>query len=148
MTDEIDSHGNSLLDGERITHFGHFLRSTSLDEIPSLLSVLRGDMSLVGPRPLLLEYTKYYSAEQARRLEIKPGITGWAQVNGRNAISWEEKFIYDTWYVDNQSFWLDIKIILLTLKKTLVREGISPKDQVIMRRFDKMMISRRGSDEK
>ena len=148
MTKEIDSQGNPLPDKNRLTRFGKLLRSTSLDEIPSLWSVLKGDMSLVGPRPLLLEYTKYYSAEQARRLKIKPGITGWAQVNGRNAISWEEKFVYDTWYVDNQSFWLDITIICLTIKKILLREGISPKDRDIMPRFDTMMISKRRSDEK
>lgn len=148
MTDEIDIHGNLLPDKNRLSHFGNFLRSTSLDEIPSLLCVLKGDMSLVGPRPLLLEYTKYYSTEQARRLQIKPGITGWAQVNGRNAISWEQKFIYDTWYVDNQSTWLDIKIIWLTIIKILAREGISPKGEITMPRFDTIMINRRGSDEK
>ncbi len=148
MTDKIDSHGNRLPDEKRLTRFGKLLRSTSLDEIPSLWNVLKGDMSLVGPRPLLLEYTQYYSPEQARRLQIKPGITGWAQVNGRNAISWEEKFIYDTWYVDNQSFWLDITIIFLTVKKILLRENTSPKDSVIMPRFDKMMISKRRSNEK
>jgi sugar transferase EpsL len=148
MTDKIDSNGNLLPDESRLSHFGKFLRSTSLDEIPSLWSVLKGDMSLVGPRPLLLEYTKYYSNEQTRRLQVKPGITGWAQVNGRNAISWEEKFIYDTWYVDNKSLWLDIKIIWLTVKKILVKEGISPKGGVTMPRFDTIMINRRSSDEK
>ena len=135
MTDEIDSHGNPLPDEKRLTRFGKLLRSTSLDELPSLWSVLKGDMSLVGPRPLLLEYTKYYSTEQARRLQIKPGITGWAQINGRNAISWEHKFRYDVWYVDNQSFWLDVKIIWMTIKKVVTRDGISAKDNVTMPKF-------------
>ena len=117
MRDGVDSDGNVLPDSERLTPFGDKLRSTSLDELPGLWSVLKGDMSLVGPRPLLVEYLPLYSATQARRHDVKPGITGWAQVNGRNAISWEQKFSFDVWYVDNQSFWLDIKILFLTVKK-------------------------------
>lgn len=135
MKDAVDSHGNPLPDSERMTPFGAFLRSSSLDELPGLWNVLKGDMSLVGPRPLLMEYLPLYSAEQARRHEVKPGITGWAQVNGRNAISWEQKFQYDIWYVENQSFWLDLKIIALTLKKVLVREGISAAGEVTMSKF-------------
>jgi len=125
MKDAIDNSGNPLPDSERLTSFGKILRSTSLDELPALWNVLKGDMSLIGPRPLLVEYLPLYSKEQSRRHEVRPGITGWAQVNGRNAISWEEKFKLDAWYVDNQSFWLDIKILLLTVKKVFVREGIS-----------------------
>jgi len=135
MTDERDEHGNLLPDGVRLTKFGRFLRSTSLDELPGLWCVLKGDMSLVGPRPLLMEYLPLYSAEQARRHEARPGITGWAQVNGRNAISWEQKFEYDVWYVDNQSLWLDIKIIFLTLKKVFVRDGISAQGEATMPAF-------------
>lgn len=125
MRDAIDDEGNLLPDTERITPFGQFLRSTSLDELPELWNVLKGDMSLVGPRPLLMEYLPLYSAEQYRRHEVRPGVTGWAQINGRNAISWEEKFNLDTWYVDNRSLWLDLKIIYLTIKKVLVRDGIT-----------------------
>ena len=125
MTEERDEKGNLLPDGDRLTSFGKFLRKTSIDELPSLWNVLKGDMSLVGPRPLLLEYLPLYSKEQMRRHEVKPGITGWAQVNGRNAISWEEKFKLDIWYVENQSFWLDIKIMALTIWKVMKREGIS-----------------------
>lgn len=135
MTDERDEQGNLLPDGVRLTAFGHFLRSTSLDEIPELWNVLKGDMSLVGPRPLLMEYLPLYSPEQARRHEVRPGVTGWAQVNGRNAISWEEKFALDVWYVDNRSIWLDIKILLLTVKKVLVREGISAAGEATMGKF-------------
>lgn len=135
MTDERDESGNLLPDAVRLTQFGRFLRSTSLDELPGLWSVLKGDMSLVGPRPLLMEYLPLYSAEQARRHETRPGITGWAQVNGRNAISWEQKFEYDVWYVDNQSLWLDIKIIFLTLKKVVVRDGISAQGEATMPAF-------------
>ncbi|MDR9498534.1 MAG: sugar transferase [Hydrogenovibrio sp.] len=135
MTDERDEQGNLLPDALRLTKFGRFLRSTSLDELPGLWSVLKGDMSLVGPRPLLVEYLPLYSAEQARRHETRPGITGWAQVNGRNAISWEQKFEYDVWYVDNQSLWLDIKIIFLTLKKVFVRDGISADGEETMSKF-------------
>ena len=136
MTNELDKNEILLPDANRLTKFGKFLRSTSLDELPSLLSVLKGDMSLVGPRPLLEEYLPFYSEQQNRRHEVRPGITGWAQINGRNAISWEEKFELDLWYVENQSLWLDIKILCLTLKKVFVRDGISPKGEDIMPRFD------------
>ena len=125
MTDARDAQGNLLPDAERLTRFGRFLRSTSLDELPELFNVLRGDMSLVGPRPLLMAYLPLYSPEQARRHEVRPGITGWAQVNGRNALSWEEKFAMDVWYVDHQSFWMDVKIVLLTVWKILKRENIT-----------------------
>ena len=135
MTDERDENGILLSDKVRLTGFGKFLRSTSLDELPGLWNVLKGDMSLVGPRPLLVEYLPLYSTEQARRHEVKPGITGWAQINGRNAISWDEKFKLDCWYVDNHSFWLDIKVIFITLKKIIVREGISTKGEVTMQAF-------------
>lgn len=135
MLDAIDSSGNPLPDSERLTKFGAVLRSISLDELPSLWNVLKGDMSLVGPRPLLVEYLELYSPEQARRHEVRPGITGWAQVNGRNAISWEDKFKFDVWYVDNQSLWLDLKILLLTVKKVFVREGISADGEVTMSKF-------------
>jgi len=135
MTGERDEDGNLLPDGVRLTRFGRFLRKTSLDELPTLWNVLRGDMSLVGPRPLLPEYLPLYTKEQNRRHEVKPGITGWAQVNGRNAISWEEKFKLDVWYVNNRSLWLDMKIILMTVLKVLKREGIAPSDQPIMPRF-------------
>lgn len=135
MLDGNDKHGNLLPDDERMTPFGAFLRSTSLDELPGLFNVLKGDMSLVGPRPLLVQYLPLYSNEQARRHNVRPGITGWAQVNGRNAISWDEKFKLDVWYVDNQSFWLDIKILLLTVKKVFVREGISADGHVTIEPF-------------
>lgn len=125
MTNEKDKNGNLLPDSKRLTKFGKFLRSLSLDELPELFNVLKGDMSLVGPRPLLPEYLPYYTREQMRRHDVKPGITGWAQINGRNAISWEEKFKYDVWYVDNWSIWLDLKILFLTIIKVLKREGIS-----------------------
>lgn len=125
MTNERDEQGRLLPDRERLTPFGRFLRSSSLDELPELINVLKGEMSLVGPRPLLLEYLELYSADQARRNEVRPGITGWAQVNGRNDLSWEEKFKLDVWYVDNQSLWLDLKILWLTLAKVILREGIS-----------------------
>jgi sugar transferase EpsL len=125
MLDKRDEQGNLLPDEERLTRFGTFLRSTSLDELPELFNVLKGEMSLVGPRPLLMEYLENYSPEQARRHEVKPGITGWAQVHGRNAISWEEKFELDVWYVDHHSLRLDIKILWLTLGMVLKREGIS-----------------------
>ena len=137
MTNESDKEGILLSDELRLTKFGKLLRSTSLDELPSLWNVLKGEMSLVGPRPLLVEYLSLYSSKQARRHEVKPGITGWAQVNGRNAISWDEKFDLDVWYVDNQSIWLDIKILYLTIKKVILRDGISAKDDVTMPRFDK-----------
>jgi len=135
MRDAIDSMGNPLPDAERMTPFGHFLRASSLDELPELWSVLKGDMSLVGPRPLLNEYLPLYNAEQARRHEVRPGITGWAQVNGRNSLSWEEKFKLDIWYVDNHTVWLDIKILLMTVRKVLVREGISADGEVTMSKF-------------
>lgn len=125
MTNEVDQLGVLLPDSVRLTKFGKFLRSTSLDELPSLWSVLKGDMSLVGPRPLLVEYLDLYSENQARRHQVKPGITGWAQVNGRNAISWDEKFDLDVWYVDNKSIWLDIKILWMTIKKVFMRDGIN-----------------------
>jgi lipopolysaccharide/colanic/teichoic acid biosynthesis glycosyltransferase len=135
MRDARDAEGNSLPDAERMTPFGQFLRSTSLDELPELWNVLKGDMSLVGPRPLLMEYLPLYSEEQYRRHEVRPGVTGWAQVNGRNAISWEEKFKLDVWYVDNRSFWLDLKILLLTVKKVLIRDGIAGEGEVTMSKF-------------
>ena len=125
MNNHKNDKGELLLDVERLTNFGKWLRSTSLDELPSLWNVLKGEMSLVGPRPLLMEYLPLYNAEQARRHDVKPGITGWAQVNGRNAISWDEKFKLDVWYIDNQSFYLDVKIILLTIKKVLFRVNIT-----------------------
>jgi lipopolysaccharide/colanic/teichoic acid biosynthesis glycosyltransferase len=135
MKEAYDTNGQPLPDQVRMTKFGSFLRSSSLDELPGLWCVLKGDMSLVGPRPLLVEYLPLYSAEQARRHDVKPGITGWAQVNGRNAISWGQKFQLDTWYVDNQSAWLDIKILFLTVKKVFVREGISSDGEVTMSKF-------------
>jgi len=135
MLDGKDKQGNLLPDDERMTPFGAFLRSTSLDELPGLFNVLKGDMSLVGPRPLLVQYLPLYNAEQARRHDVRPGITGWAQVNGRNAISWEQKFKLDVWYVDNQSFLLDFKILLLTVKKVFVREGISADGHVTIEPF-------------
>ncbi|MEW6179272.1 MAG: sugar transferase [Chloroflexota bacterium] len=125
MRNAVDRYGNPLPDGERLTPLGRFLRSTSLDELPELFNVLRGEMSLVGPRPLLVEYLPRYTPEQARRHEVLPGITGWAQINGRNALTWEEKFRLDVWYVDHWSLWLDIKILALTLWKVLRREGIN-----------------------
>lgn len=130
-----DRDGSLLPDGERLTQLGRLLRATSLDELPELWNVLKGDMSLVGPRPLLMEYLPLYSPEQARRHAVRPGITGWAQVNGRNSLSWEKKFQFDVWYVDNQSFWLDIKIFLLTVKKVFFREGISAEGDATMPRF-------------
>jgi len=135
MRDAVDANGNPLPDSERMTPFGHFLRSTSLDELPELWNVLKGDMSLVGPRPLLMEYLPLYSPEQYRRHETRPGVTGWAQVNGRNALSWEDKFKLDIWYVDNQSIWLDIKIVFLTVKKVLIRDGISADGEMTMPKF-------------
>lgn len=135
MRDAIDANGNPLPDSERMTPFGSFLRSSSLDELPELWNVLKGDMSLVGPRPLLMEYLPLYNDEQKRRHQARPGVTGWAQINGRNAISWEEKFKLDTWYVDNQSLWLDIKIIFLTIKKVFIRDGISAEGEATMSKF-------------
>ena len=130
-----DRNGKLLSDVERLTQFGRILRSTSLDELPELWNVLRGDMSLVGPRPLLMEYLERYTPEQARRHEVRPGITGWAQINGRNAITWEEKFKLDVWYVDNQSFWLDVKIIFITIWKIFRREGINQEGQATMEKY-------------
>lgn len=135
MLNAFDADGNPLPDSQRMTRFGSFLRSTSLDELPELWNVLKGDMSLVGPRPLLMEYLPLYSQEQYRRHEVRPGVTGWAQVNGRNALSWEEKFKLDVWYVDNRSFWLDCKIIFLTVKKVLMRDGISADGEATMTKF-------------
>ena len=135
MTDAKGPDGQLLPDADRLTPFGRFLRSTSLDELPELWNVLKGDMSLVGPRPLLMEYLPLYTAEQARRHEARPGVTGWAQINGRNAISWEDKFSLDVWYVDNKSLWLDIKILWLTIKKVLIRDGISAAGEATMSQF-------------
>ncbi|WP_040617821.1 sugar transferase [Roseovarius nubinhibens] len=135
MRDAIDADGRPLPDAERLTKLGRFLRSSSLDELPELWNVLKGEMSLVGPRPLLMEYLPLYSPEQARRHEVRPGVTGWAQVNGRNAISWDEKFALDVWYVDNRSLWLDLKIIWLTIRKVVKREGISAAGEATMSRF-------------
>jgi len=135
MNDHRDSSGQLLPDGVRLTALGRWLRRLSLDELPQLLNVLKGEMSLVGPRPLLVEYLERYSPEQARRHEVKPGITGWAQVNGRNALSWEEKFALDVWYVDHQSFWLDLKILFLTLARVVKRDGISAAGEATMPEF-------------
>ena len=135
MTNERDKDGILLSDEFRLTKFGKFLRLTSLDELPSLWNVLKGEMSLVGPRPLLVEYLPLYTTKQARRHEVRPGITGWAQVNGRNAINWDKKFDLDVWYVDNNSILLDIKILFITIKKVFLREGISGKDNVTMSPF-------------
>jgi len=135
MLDAVGADGQPLPDALRLTPFGKLLRSTSLDELPELWNVLRGDMSLVGPRPLLMEYLPLYNEHQARRHEVRPGITGWAQVNGRNALSWQQKFELDVWYVDNRSFWLDLKILWMTVRKVLVREGISAEGQATMERF-------------
>lgn len=136
MTDEKDQQGNLLPDAQRLTKVGKFVRSTSIDELPQLINVLKGDMSLIGPRPLLPQYLPLYSKEQARRHEVRPGITGWAQINGRNAISWTKKFEYDVWYVDHCSFWLDLKIVFLTIKKVFIREGISQEGQATMEFFN------------
>jgi sugar transferase EpsL len=135
MSHKIDVKGNLLPDNERLTNFGIFLRETSLDEIPQLVNVIIGDMSLVGPRPLLMEYLPLYSSEQAKRHLVKPGISGWAQVCGRNSLSWQEKFILDVWYVENSSFKLDIKILLLTIKKVLSKKHINASDTTTMKKF-------------
>lgn len=135
MTDARGADGALLPDADRLTPFGRFLRASSLDELPELWNVLKGEMSLVGPRPLLMEYLPLYSPQQARRHEVRPGITGWAQVNGRNALGWDDKFKLDVWYVDHHSLWLDIKILWLTVKKVLVREGISAAGEATMPRF-------------
>ncbi len=136
MTDARDASGALLPDAQRLTLFGRFLRASSLDELPELWNVLRGEMSLVGPRPLLMEYLPLYSPEQARRHDVRPGITGWAQVNGRNAISWADKFALDVWYVDHRSLWLDVRILWLTVRKVLVRDGISAAGEATMPRFE------------
>lgn len=136
MTDERGPDGALLPDAQRMTPFGRFLRASSLDELPELWNVLRGEMSLVGPRPLLMEYLPLYTPQQARRHEVRPGITGWAQVNGRNAISWQDKFALDVWYVDHRSMWLDLKILWLTVRKVLVRDGISAAGEATMTRFE------------
>jgi lipopolysaccharide/colanic/teichoic acid biosynthesis glycosyltransferase len=136
MTDARDAQGNLLPDSERLTDFGKWLRATSLDELPELINVLKGEMSLVGPRPLLMDYLPLYSPEQAKRHDVRPGITGWAQINGRNAISWEQKFALDTWYVEHESVWLDIKILALTVWRVLRREGISAAGEATMPRFE------------
>lgn len=135
MTQACDAQGNLLPDAERLPPFGRWLRSTSLDELPELWNVLKGEMSLVGPRPLLMQYLPRYTPEQMRRHDVKPGITGWAQVHGRNAISWEEKFSLDVWYVDHHSFWLDLKILALTVRKIFQREGISQPGQATVQEF-------------
>lgn len=135
MLDAYDREGKPLADADRLTEFGRLLRSTSLDELPSLWNVLKGDMSLVGPRPLLMEYLPLYSPDQARRHEVRPGITGWAQVNGRNALSWDEKFALDLWYVDNRSLVLDLKILLLTVRKVIARDGINAAGEATMPKF-------------
>ncbi|MBP2281450.1 lipopolysaccharide/colanic/teichoic acid biosynthesis glycosyltransferase [Psychrobacter sp. PL19] len=135
MTDAIDNDGNFLPNNERLTAFGKMLRATSLDELPELWNVIKGDMSLVGPRPLLMEYLPLYSAEQHRRHQLRPGITGYAQVNGRNAIAWDQKFKLDVWYVDNQSLWLDIKILFKTVKKVVIKEDINADNDTTMSKF-------------
>ena len=135
MRDVVDANGQPLPDDQRLTPFGSWLRSTSLDELPELWNVLKGEMSLVGPRPLLMEYLPLYTPEQARRHEVRPGVTGWAQINGRNALSWDEKFRLDVWYVDHQSLGLDLKILMLTVRKVFVREGISAAGEATMPRF-------------
>jgi len=135
MTNERDAAGELLPDEDRLIPFGRFLRKSSLDELPSIWNVLRGEMSLVGPRPLLMRYLDLYSPEQARRHEVKPGVTGWAQINGRNAISWEEKFEYDVWYVDHRSFWLDVRVLLLTVPRTVLARDISAAGHATMPEF-------------
>ncbi len=141
MTEAKDSSGNLLPDHERLTAFGKFLRAASLDEFPQLINVIKGDISLIGPRPLLMEYLHLYSEEQAKRHRVKPGITGWAQINGRNELAWEEKFALDVWYVDNQSFLLDVKIIALTIVKVLKSEGITQKNHVSVEKFSGSKLS-------
>lgn len=135
MTNEVDENGHLLPNEMRLTEFGKLVRKTSLDELPQLFNVVKGDISLVGPRPLLVDYLELYTPEQARRHEVRPGITGWAQVNGRNAISWKEKFEHDVWYVDNQSFLLDMKILLMTVKKVFKSEGVNTNSDKMVERF-------------
>ena len=136
MTDECDAEGKLLPDADRLTKVGRFVRSTSIDELPQLINVLKGDMALIGPRPLLVQYLPLYSKEQARRHEVRPGISGWAQCHGRNAISWKEKFKLDVWYVDHCTLWTDLKVIFITIKKVLVRDGISSEGQATMEAFN------------
>ncbi|MDX1953661.1 MAG: sugar transferase [Verrucomicrobiota bacterium] len=147
MTNARNASGELLPDAERLTPFGKWLRSSSLDELPELLNVIRGEMSLVGPRPLLMQYLSRYTSEQARRHEVPPGITGWAQINGRNALSWEEKFALDVWYVDNHNLWLDIRIILKTFAKVFLREGINSSESVPMPEFLGPEPARRKSEQ-
>lgn len=147
MRDAVDSNGRPLPDSERMTPFGRFLRSSSLDELPELWNVLKGDMSLVGPRPLLMQYLPLYSDEQRRRHEVKPGVTGWAQINGRNSLSWDEKFKLDVWYVDNHTLWLDLKILFLTIKKVLIKEGISQENNATMEAFTGSIEQKRTTDK-
>lgn len=142
MTSERDEEGNLLSNEQRMTAIGSFLRSSSLDELPELMNVLKGDMSLVGPRPLLMDYLPYYTGEQYHRHEVKPGITGWSQVNGRNAIGWDEKLALDLWYVKNRTLWLDIKILFMTILKVLKREGITHEGHVAMPRFDEYVMEK------
>jgi len=148
MLNAVNHSGNSLPDEQRLGSFGKFLRSTSLDELPALWNVLKGDLSLVGPRPLLVEYLPLYSEEQAKRHNVLPGITGWAQINGRNAISWNDKFKYDVWYVENKSFWLDLKILFITLKKVITKEGVSADNHVTMPFFTGSTNNMEDKDEK
>lgn len=147
MTDERDEDGNLLPDRERLTSLGRFLRKTSIDELPELLNVIKGEMSIVGPRPLLMQYLDRYTSEHARRHDVKPGITGWAQINGRNAISWEDKFKLDVWYVDNQSLRIDLKIIALTMWKVLIREGINQAGKTTVEEFNPQILQIRKSLE-
>ena len=142
MTNEVDSTGKLLPNNLRLTSFGRFLRSTSLDELPSLINVLKGEMSLVGPRPLLVDYLPFYNEEQARRHSVRPGITGWAQVNGRNAIDWDQKLILDVWYIDNQSLYIDLKILIKTIIKVLRRSDINYSNEVLMPRFDEYVMNK------
>jgi lipopolysaccharide/colanic/teichoic acid biosynthesis glycosyltransferase len=146
MTSETDLNGQLLPDAQRLTRFGRWLRASSLDELPGLVNVLKGDMSLVGPRPLLLEYLPLYSPQQQRRHEVRPGITGWAQVNGRNALSWEQKFIYDVWYVDSQSFWLDCKILAMTVLKVINRADITHTGEATMSKFTGNQVETHNND--
>lgn len=145
MIDAVDSKGKPLPDHERLTPFGRWLRATSLDELPELINVLRGELSLVGPRPLLESYLPHYTPEQRRRHDVRPGLTGWAQINGRNSLSWEERFRLDVWYVDNQSFVLDVKILLKTIAKVLRREGIAAEGHATMPRFDEAASSKKAA---
>ena len=148
MTNKTDSNGKLLPNEQRLTPFGKFLRSTSLDELPSLINVIRGELSFVGPRPLRTHYLPYYSAEQIKRHEILPGITGWAQVNGRNLLNWEQKLAMDVWYVEHRSFWLDLKILFLTIKKVFMRQGITPAETEFGIPFDEYVKSQKVNDER